>query len=144
MTENLTWDLYVEGLKVNWPFTFSKSDMDTFIKLSKDDSPIHTNYDLVKNLNFKSPLLHGALLATQLSRFIGKELPDSCAMTVGFSIDFINPAYIDEELLFDAVLLHKSESTKILEFEFKIMRSKTTIARGKISAKWLRFMYVNL
>jgi 3-oxoacyl-[acyl-carrier protein] reductase len=137
MPKHSTWDLYVEGLKINWFFIFSQSDIEAFIRLSKDDSPIHTNFDLVKKLNFKSPLLHGALLATQLSRLIGKELPDSNAMTIGFSIDFVNPAYIDEELLFDSDLLHKSESTKILDFKFKILRSKTIIARGKISAKWL-------
>ena len=139
MSKNSSWNLYVEGLKINWSFVFSSSDMATFIKLSKDDSPLHTNTALTKKLNFKSPLLHGALLATQLSRLIGKELPDSNAMTVGFTIDFVNPAYTDEELLFDATLLHKSDSTKVVNFEFKILRSKIVIAKGKISAKWLDF-----
>ena len=139
MSKNSSWNLYVEGLKINWSFVFSSSDMATFIKLSKDDSPLHTNSTLTKKLNFKSPLLHGALLTTQLSRLIGKELPDNNAMTVGFTIDFVNPAYTDEELFFYATLLYKSESTKLVNFEFKMLRSKTIIAQGKITAKWLDF-----
>ena len=139
MPNSTTWDLYYKGMIINWNFNFSKSDIKTFIKLSNDNSPLHTNLNLVKKLNFKSTLVHGTLLTTQLSRLIGKELPDSNAMTIGFCIDYVNPAYIDEELLFNAELLHKSDSTKIVEFKFTILNLNTLIARGKISAKWLDF-----
>ena len=131
-----SWDLYFEGLQVNWKFSFSQADMQAFIGLSSDDSPIHTDAEFAKARNYKSPLLHGALLSTQLSRLIGKELPDSNAMTVGFAIDFINPSYVNEELEFNAQLTHKSESTRLIELKFKITGEGKVVGKGKISAHW--------
>jgi len=131
-----SWDQYFEGLQVGWKFSFSQADMQSFIELSTDDSPIHTDPEFAKARNYKSPLLHGALLSTQLSRLIGKELPDSNAMTVGFSIDFLNPSYVDEELEFNAKLTHKSESTRLIELAFKITGQNKVVGKGKISARW--------
>ena len=137
MSKNSSWNLYSEGMELNWKFSFSGSDMDSFIKLSKDDSPIHTSTRFANGMGFSSPLIHGALLSTQLSRLIGKELPDSNAMTVGFSISFSSPAYVNDELDFKAQLRHKSESTKLLEFKFLISRAEVVVGRGVITAKWL-------
>lgn len=131
-----SWDLYAEGMQIGWNFSYSESDMKTFIDLSTDDSPIHTDHKFCQGQGFKSPLLHGALLTTQLSRLIGKELPDNKAMTVGFSIEFFNPAYVDEDLEFHAKLLYKSEATRIIELKFWISRQEVIIGKGKISAKW--------
>lgn len=110
--------------------------MKTFIDLSTDDSAIHTDHNFCHERGFKSPLLHGALLTTQLSRLIGKELPDNKAMTVGFTIEFFNPAYVGEDLQFHAKLLYKSEATRIIELKFRISRQAEIIGKGKISAKW--------
>lgn len=131
-----TWDMYAEGMLIGWKFSFSESDMKTFIALSTDDSPIHTDDKFCQGRGFKSPLLHGVLLSTQLSRLIGKELPDNKAMTVGYSIEFFNPTYVDEVLEFHAKLLYKSEATRIIELKFWISRQETIISKGKISAKW--------
>jgi len=137
MVEESSWDLYVPGLKLSWSFAFTDDDMKVFIGLSKDESPLHTDTKFAEKMNFKSPILHGVLLATQLSRLIGKELPDSSAMTVGFNIEFVNAVYANEDMLFEAILTRKSESTKLITFKFKIKRSATIISRGEISAKWL-------
>lgn len=123
-------------MQVDWKFSFSESDMKTFIAISTDDSPIHTDYKFCQDRGFKSPLLHGVLISTQLSRLIGKELPDNKAMTVGYSIEFLNPAYVDEDLAFHAKLIYKSEATGIIELKFWISRQATIIGKGKISAKW--------
>lgn len=131
-----SWDLYAEGMQFVWTFSFSDFDMKSFIDLSTDDSPIHSDYKFCQDRGFKSPLLHGALLTTQLSRLVGKELPDNNAMTVGFSVEFFNPAYVDEVFDFKAKLLYKSEATRIIELKFWISRQDTIIGKGRISAKW--------
>ena len=131
-----SWDLYAEGMSFGWKFSFSDSDMKMFINLSSDDSPIHTDHKFCQDRGFKSPLLHGALITTQLSRLVGKELPDKKAMTVGFNIEFFNPAYVDEDLEFYAELLYKSEATRVIELKFWISRQQMIISKGKISAKW--------
>ena len=128
--------LYVEGMQIGWKFVFSESDMKAFIDLSTDDSPIHTSHKFCQTRGFKSPILHGVLLSAQLSRLIGKELPDDKAMTMGFSIDFLNPAYVNENLEFNAKVSYKAEATKLIELKFRITRQDTIIGKGKISARW--------
>ncbi len=136
LKQNSSWDLYAEGMQIGWKFSFSESDLKMFAVLSTDDSPIHTDHKFCQDRGFKSPLVHGALLTTQLSRLIGKELPDNKAMTIGFSIEFFNPSYVAEDLEFTAKLLYKSEATRIIELKFWISRQEAIIGKGKISAKW--------
>ena len=123
-------------MQVRWHFSYSEQDIKKFVDLSGDDSPIHTSQRFCQDLGFKSPLLHGALLTTQLSRLIGKELPDNKAMTVGFGVDFLSPAYSGENLEFSAIISYKSDATKIIEFKYLISREGTAICKGKITAQW--------
>ena len=132
----MAWDDYIEGMKFSWVFRYSKAEMKAFIELSGDSSPVHTNNNYAVALGFSGPILHGALLAAQLSNFIGKKLPDQNAMTTGFNIDFLRPSYVDKDYIFKAVLAYKFESYKILEFNFEILDDIVKLSKGSISAKW--------
>ena len=132
----MAWEDYVEGQQFSWPFSFSSEQMTAFINLSGDNSPIHVSGDYAASAGFDGPLLHGALLATLLSKFIGTKLQDQYAMTTGFTINFLRPAYANIEYIFSAVLLNKFESFKMLEFNFRILNGVEILCKGTISAKW--------
>ena len=44
-----------------------------FIQLSGDNNPIHTNKNFAKKYGFKDKIMHGMLLGTFYSKFIGKK-----------------------------------------------------------------------
>lgn len=123
-------------MNFKWSFSFSMEDMHAFAKLSRDYNPIHTELDFAKSKGFNAPLIYGLLLSSQMSRLIGQELPDQHAILTGIQMDFIQPSFPDDELLFDAELVMKSDATHALEFKCRIIRSNETLCRGRVTAIW--------
>ena len=130
------WNAYSEGMQRSWDFRFSSENMHTFEHLSGDHNPIHTDFAFAKAKGFNAPLVFGLLLASQLSRLIGQELPDNHAILTGITMNFISPAYANEELSFNAELITKSDAAHALSFKCRITRSGKTLCRGTADAVW--------
>jgi len=137
MTEPVSgWDAYQEGMRCSWDFRFSNEEMRAFERLSGDHNPIHTDPAFASAKGFDAPLIYGLLLASQLSRLIGQELPDQHAILTGISMNFISPAFADENLRFDAELVSKSDAAHALGFKCRITRDGKTLCRGTADAVW--------
>ena len=137
MAEPLSgWDAYHDGMRCGWDFRFSSENMRTFEQLSGDHNPIHTDPVFARTKGFDAPLIYGLLLASQLSRLIGQELPDNHAILTGITMDFISPAFADENLRFDAELVTKSDAAHALGFKCRITRAGKTLCRGTADAVW--------
>ena len=132
----MAWDSYSEGMVSAWDFTFSSEDMLAFEKMSKDHNPIHTNPEFAQSKGFSGPLVYGLLLATQVSRLVGQELPDTHAILTGLSLNFTSPAFVDEQLRFESTLVNKSDATYSLGFKCRITRGGKSLCRGTASAVW--------
>lgn len=130
------WDAYCEGMRLGWDFRFSEEEMRAFEHLSGDHNPIHADPAFARTKGFAAPLVYGLLLASQLSRLIGQELPDRHAILTGITMDFISPAFTDEDLRFDAELVNKSAATHALSFKCRITRADKTLCRGMADAVW--------
>ena len=136
MSNSGLWNQYVEGLHIEWPFSFSMENMQSFAKLSGDYNPIHTDAEFAKSKGFRSPLVYGLLLSSQMSRLIGQELPDKNAILTGIQIDFILPCFPEDKSIFEADLIYKSDATHALEFKCRISRDEKTLCRGVVNAIW--------
>ena len=123
-------------MQLYWPFSFSSDDLKKFSELSGDFNPIHSNVNFARKKGFTSPIIYGLLLASQASRLIGQELPDSHAILTGVQMDFTAPAFAGDDLKFFAQLIRKSDSTHALEFKCHISRVGTILARGRVGAIW--------
>jgi acyl dehydratase len=132
----LSWDQYQEGMSLNWDFAFTDGDQKIFRNLSGDNNPIHHNYKFAKSKGFNAPIIYGMLLSSQISRLIGEELPDTNCILTGVKINFYNPVYANEKLLFIANLQSKSEATNALNFKFSIKKNKEKISSGMVQALW--------
>ena len=130
------WNLYYKGLHIEWPFSFSIENMNSFAKLSNDYSPIHMNLEYAKSKGFELQLVHGLLLSSQMSRLIGQELPDQNAILTGIQMDFKSPCYPGDQLLFVADLIDVSEAFYALEFKCIISKKGKTMCRGIVKAIW--------
>ena len=130
------WDAYQEGMRIGWDFSFSEADMQAFERLSQDHNPLHTDASFAKARGFDGPLVYGLLLASQVSRLIGQELPDKNAVLTGLTMDFMKPAYANDALRFEAELTTKSDGAKALRFKCKILRDGTSLCRGAADAVW--------
>ena len=97
---NEKWEQFIEGLHLEWPFSYSIEDAKIFAKLSKDFNPIHTDAVFAKSKGFESPLIYGLLLSSQMSRLIGQELPDKNSILTSIKIDFMMPCFANDQLIF--------------------------------------------
>ena len=132
----LGWDKYLVGMEFSWSFHFSERDMKTFASLSQDYSPIHLDNSFAQSKGFDSPIIYGLLLSSQMSRLIGQELPDRHAILTSIKMDFLQPCFPNNLLIFHAELISTSEAALFLEFKCKIMNGDVTASRGKVNAVW--------
>jgi 3-hydroxybutyryl-CoA dehydratase len=130
------WAAFEEGFVSEWQFSFSQADMAAFGRLSNDHNPLHEDATFAEQKGFKAPVLYGLLLASQISRLIGEELPDKNAMLTGMTMDFVRPAFAGDQLVFRAELTGKSDSTHIVRFRITITRDGKALCRGSAEALW--------
>ena len=124
-------------MEISWEFHISREDCKIFSHLSRDFNPVHSCKEFALKKGFQDILVYGALLASQTSRLIGQELPDQDVVLTSTEIKFHKPCYPDDALRFHSILVNKSDSTKLLEFQFKIFRSIEKLCSGKVNALWI-------
>jgi len=130
MPENLselTFDQIKIGETKKFEITITESLVNNFAKLSGDYSPIHTEYEYAKSTKFKDKVVHGMLLASFFSRMVGMYLPGKHALYSSQTLEFRNPCFIGDKITVTSIVNDKSESTKILKIESKILNEKNEI-----------------
>jgi acyl dehydratase len=130
------WDAYIVGAQFDWDFRFSAADMKMFEQLSGDHNPVHNDPAFARKKGYAAPIVYGLLLSSQLSRLVGEALPDQNAILTGIGMDFMHPAYADDELHFSAQLIDKSDAMHALSFKCRITRAGKTLCRGTANAVW--------
>ena len=104
-----------------------------FIENFQDKNPLHTNEDFAVLKGFKSKVMHGNILNGFLSYFIGEALPSKDVIIHSQEIQFKNPVYLNDFLVFKAEVSGVYESVKAIEFKFKFINAELkVVAKGKI------------
>lgn len=122
-----TFDEIEIGLKKEFQIEITESLVNNFAKISGDFSPIHINENYAKGTIFKKRIVHGMLLSSLLSRIQGMYLPGKRALYVSQSLNFRNPCFIDDIVIVSGTVIEKSESTKILKIESKVINQNNKI-----------------
>tara|TARA_B100000963_G_scaffold109706_1_gene95489 strand:+ start:5421 stop:5867 length:447 start_codon:yes stop_codon:yes gene_type:complete len=102
-----------------------------FIKLSGDNSPIHTNKKFAVKNGFKKPMCHGFLISIILSNIYGKKFPGGSELCVSQTSFFRSPFYIGDTLRIELMSIKKNIKLKLLELEVKIFIKKKLIFNGE-------------
>ena len=130
MSENpseLTFEQIEIGRTKEFQIKVTESLVNDFAKLSGDFSPIHINEDFAKSKKFKGKIVHGMLLASFLSRMVGMYLPGKHALYLSQSLEFHNPCFVNDEITVSSIVNDKSESTKIIKTDSKILNNKNEV-----------------
>ena len=122
-----TFDEIEIGLTKQFQVTITESMVDAFAKLTGDFSPIHMDEDYASTTTFQKRVVHGALLASFLSRIDGMYLPGKHALYFSQSTDFRYPCFIGDIITVSSIVIDKSQSTKILKIESKITNQNNKI-----------------
>ena len=114
-------------------FLVTEKEYSSFLFLSNDHNPLHTDTDFAKSKGFDGKVMHGNILNAFLSYFIGESLPTKNVIIHSQEIQYKNPVYLNDELKFSAHVSGVYTSVNAVEFKFNFKNSiAKTVAKGKI------------
>ena len=109
------------GQKETFTIKISKSLLDEFAKISGDTNPLHMDEHYAKLANFDGRVCHGMLLSSFFSKLIGMYLPGKNALYFSQTLNFQNPCYVDDEIIIEGEITEKSNSTRMISIDTKIL-----------------------
>jgi acyl dehydratase len=96
--------------------------VEEFAKLSGDYNPHHMDESYAKRTRFKKRICHGMLLASLFSRLTGMYLPGKHSLYFSQSLNFISPAFIDDNVTVEGEVVKISRSTGIITIKTRITK----------------------
>lgn len=103
-----------------------------FIKIFRDDNPLHTDDKFALVKEFKGKVMHGNILNGFLSYFIGVCLPTKDVIIHSQEIQFKGPVYLEDKLDLITEVIGVYESVNAIEFKFSFKNKESkTVAKGK-------------
>lgn len=94
--------------------TITSQDVDSFVKLTGDNNPLHVNAGYAAKTSFKKPVVHGMLTASFISTMIGTKLPGEGSLWYEQQTRFLAPVRIGERIRVWAKVRHKSPSERVI------------------------------
>ena len=118
--------------KFNEKFVVTDKVYNGFIKIFKDENPLHTDGKFALKKGFKGKVMHGNILNGFLSYFIGECLLTKDVIIHSQEIQFKSPVYLDDELDFTAQVIGIYKSVNAIEFKFDFKNKELNkVAKGK-------------
>ena len=127
-----------EGLVERFVFEPTEKMMQSFMEISGDMSPVHTDVNYAKSRGFDGVLVYGGILIAQISRMVGMHLPGRDALWSSLNIHFARPLLVGQTAELEARVEHISEATSSIELKFKITSQGKTLAKGSAGVQILK------
>jgi 3-hydroxybutyryl-CoA dehydratase len=93
--------------------------LSSFVDLSGDENPLHTDEEFAKKSIFKKRVAHGFIPAIYFSALIGTELPGAGSIYLSQTMNFLKPIFIKDKILITAEI-------EDVDIRKKIISIKTT------------------
>ena len=119
-----------EGLVERFVFKPTDKMMQSFVEISGDVNPMHTDVNFATSRGFDGVVVYGGILVAQISRMGGMHLPGHDALSRGLNIHYVRPLLVGQQAELEARVAHISEATSSIELKFKITSQGKTLAKG--------------
>jgi acyl dehydratase len=73
--------------------TYTTEMVELFANMVGDNNPIHLNKSFAEKTIFKKPIVHGILVAGQISKLIASDLPGPGSIYLYQDLKFVSPVY---------------------------------------------------
>ena len=119
--------------KLTLNFLVTEEVYDSFQKCSGDMNPLHTDDTFAIQKGFRERVMYGNILNGFVSYFVGECLPTKNVIIHTQNIEYKNPFYLHDHLLFEAVIDDYYESVNAIAFKFKFYnQNNKLVAKGNI------------
>jgi len=95
-------------------FVVSDEQVRTFARISGDDNPIHVDDEFASKTRFGKRIAHGILVASFISKVIGRDFPGDGTIYVSQNCKFKRPVFIGDKVLVRIEVLDKNDAKKRL------------------------------
>ena len=117
--------------------TITEDMVNSFAKLSGDYNPVHMDEKYCRGHGINGRIVHGMLLLSFLSTFLGMHFPGEGTLWLSNHIDFISPAKIGDSIRIKGTVTDRNTSNvlglDILEIKISISNQlNKVLARGKV------------
>ncbi len=120
------------GEKVIYKVKITEKMHHDFMRLSGDNSLIHTNKNFAQTNGYKDCLGYAFLISTILSKIYGTIFPGGSELCLKQECNFTSPYYVDDELIFSVEVINKNEILRLLTVMTVVENQDGTgIFRGK-------------
>lgn len=116
-----------EGAEFSLDVELTKSMVADFIRLSGDSAPLHTDVSFARSKGFEGTLVHGALLLSLVSRFVGVHFPGSESLWLRVDAKFPAPAYAPDTLTIHGRIVQVSEAASSLAVDISVTNGKRLV-----------------
>ena len=129
------------GLKITNQFIIDENVYNGFKSIFRDENILHVDKDYAISKGFKNKVMYGNILNGFLSYFVGELLPIKNVIIHKQNIAFHKPCYLNDIIIFDAVLKEKYDSVDAFLFKYKFNKEGKLIAKGniQIGLLWKRY-----
>ncbi|HCC06244.1 TPA: hypothetical protein DEP94_02730 [Candidatus Nomurabacteria bacterium] len=129
--KELSFDEIKVGDNASFYRVFMEDEVMKFAELSGDMNPLHTDISYAEGTQFKQRLVHGMLLGSLCSRFVGMCIPGKRCLYLSQNLSFKNPVFIGDEIEVVGTVIFKSEATKILTINIVMKKGKDVVVLGE-------------
>ena len=89
-------------------------EIESFVKLSGDGNPIHTDPTAARAAGFDGPIAHGMIAASMFSGLLGNDIPGPGSIYLQQSFKFLAPVYVPSEVVLVVDVVRVREDQKII------------------------------
>lgn len=126
------------GMVASFPVKITQEMQNMFLHISGDVNPLHKDVQWSKNHGYPQPLVYGMLTASFYSTLIGVYLPGKYALFQECSIAFVQPVYVNDELMVRGTVTEINETFKRITVKAEILRDGKKVSRAKLYAGFVQ------
>lgn len=94
--------------------------VESFVKWSGDNAPLHTSDEFARDNGFKGKVVHGAALFSLVSQFVGVHFPGFNSLWLKADVKFHQPCYAPAQLSINGEITMLSPVTSSLILDINV------------------------
>ncbi|MGC8637564.1 MAG: MaoC family dehydratase [Athalassotoga sp.] len=102
-----------------------------FAKITGDNNPLHLDEEFAKKTQFGKRIAHGMLVASLISKVLGRDFPGPGTVYVSQFVQFRKPVYIGEDVKIRIEVKDKKVEKRRLILNTTVMAGGRTVITGE-------------
>jgi 3-hydroxybutyryl-CoA dehydratase len=110
-----------KGAVFQQKFTVSEEIVKTFAEITGDTNPVHLDEAFAKTTQFGKRIAHGMLVASFISKVLGRDFPGDGTIYVSQKVRFRRPVFIGDTITVEIEVMEKNDEKKRIIMRTDVM-----------------------